>query len=496
MSKIGRLRLSSRDNFKIGIKSAKRCNILSSKEDDLLILTNKEFTTSDTYIDIDTSTNTIKRTLGTIGNKEDDINIYYHLYTMDWMQNKKYRELGLKLNLDYDCEKARSIYRDQVITIDPKFSTDLDDGFTITEDDINYIIDIHIADPTSYFDFKNPITSEFIDELKKRLCTCYIPFENKINHLLPENFMKCVTLISDGSDKRAITFRTILNKNDNTYSIEIFSTILQNIKNYTYEDYDKQVLQADNNIKEKYITICNKLLEIMNCRIDFNIDDLCHKFIEVFMIWVNHISGNKYSDFIVRTQEKPETEIDFSSIPEILRNLLNYSANYKFKDDPDRESSNVDYNLQKNFHYSLNLYNYSHVSSPMRRFIDMYNHLIIHNYTADELNSLLDRDSINIICDKLKYQKRISNAFELLNLLKINNDFKACVLEIKDEETNLVLLGLFNEELDIKKIILTKLPIKLDCDFKVKLFDILNIKLNYNSTLFKNHLFPFSITLL
>jgi len=486
MSKIGRLRLSSRDNFKISTKSAKRCNILSTKEDDLLILTNKEFSTSDTYIDIDTSTNTIRRTLGTIGNKEDDINIYYHLYTMDWMQNKKYRELGLKLNLDYDCEKERSIYRDKVITIDPKFSTDLDDGFTITEDDNKYIIDIHIADPTSYFDLKNPVTNEFIMELKKRLCTCYIPFENKINHLLPENIMKCVTLLSDGLDKRAITFRTILSKYDNTYSVEIFYTILQNIKNYTYEDYDKQVLQVDNNIKEKYITICNKLLEIMNCRIDFNIDDLCHKFIEVFMIWVNHISGNKYSDFIVRTQEKPETEIDFSSIPEILRNLLNYSANYKFKDG----------DLQKNYHYSLNLYNYSHVSSPMRRFIDMYNHLIIHNYTTNELKSLLDIDSINIICDKLKYQKRISNAFELLNLLKINNDFKACVLEIKDQDTNLVLLGLFNEEHDIKKIILTKLPIKLDCDNKVKLFDILNIKLNYNSTLFKNHIFPFSITLL
>ncbi len=486
MSKIGRLRLSSRDNFKIGSKSAKRCNILSSKEDDLLILTNKEFTTSDTYIDIDTSTNTIKRTLGTIGNKEDDINIYYHLYTIDWMQNKKYRELGLKLNLDYDCEKKRSIYKDQVITIDPKFSTDLDDGFTITEDDSKYIIDIHIADPTSYLDLKNPITNEFIMELKKRLCTCYIPFENKINHLLPENIMKCVTLMSDGLDKRAITFRTVLNKYDNTYSVEIFSTILQNIKNYTYEDYDKEVLQVDNIIKEKYIIICNKFLEIMNCRIDFNIDDLCHKFIEVFMIWVNYISGNKYSNFIVRTQEKPETEIDFSSIPKILKNLLNYSANYKFKDE----------NLQKNYHYSLNLYNYSHVSSPMRRFIDMYNHLIIHNYTTDELNSLLDRDNINIICDKLKYQKRISNAFELLNLLKINNDFKACVLEIKDQDTNLVLLGLFNEEHDIKKIILTKLPIKLDCDNKVKLFDILNIKLNYNSTLFKNHIFPFSITLL
>jgi hypothetical protein len=126
----------------------------------------------------------------------------------------------------------------------------------------------------------------------------------------------------------------------------------------------------------------------------------------------------------------------------------------------------------------------------------MYNHLIIHNYATDELKSLLDIDSINIICDKLKYQKRIANAFELLKLLKINNDFKACVLEIKDQDTNLVLLGLFNEEFDTKKIILTKLPIKLDCTNKIKLFDILNIKLNYNSTLFKNHIFPFSITLL
>jgi hypothetical protein len=46
------------------------------------------------------------------------------------------------------------------------------------------------------------------------------------------------------------------------------------------------------------------------------------------MIWVNYISGNKYSNFVIRTQEKPEIEIDFSYIPNILRNLLNFLNEY------------------------------------------------------------------------------------------------------------------------------------------------------------------------
>ena len=484
---IGRLCLSSRDNYIVKGKSVKKCHIISDRLEDKLITTSKEYMSNDIYIytDIEGDNNIIKRNLGIIGNKDDDKNIYYHLYTIDWMSKKKYYELGLRLNLDYDCKKNRYKYSDEVITIDPKFSIDLDDGFTIFEDNNKYIIDIHIADPTSYFDFKNPITHEIIKELKKRLCTCYIPFENKINHLLPMNIIKMVTLVRDGLNKRAITFRTILNKDDNTYNVEVLYTTIENIKNYTYEDYDTQVLQVDNNIKERYITICKKLLKIMDCKINFDINDLCHKFIEVLMIWVNYIAGNKYNNLLIRTQEKPEkSENNLEHIPDIIKTLLNFSANYKFKNEN-----------ENNFHYSLNVVNYSHISSPMRRFIDMYNHFIIHNYSIDDyLTIIINEDNITNICNIIKNQKRISNAYELIKILEKDNEFKAYIIDIKDISNKLVLLGLYNEKLNIKKILLTKLPIKTDNN--IKLFDTFNVKLNYNSALFKNHIYPFSITIL
>ena len=181
---IGRLVLSSRNTYKIGGKSAKQCVILSETMDNLLINTSKEFNPRDNYVLVDINKKQLVDNYGLIGNDVDDINIYHHLYTYFWMSNSKLSKYLKNWDLEYDICASREIYDEQVITIDPDGSTDLDDGFSLKFiDDISQL-DIHIADPTSYFDLSKDNTWTVLEELGSRISTCYIPLNNKIKHLL------------------------------------------------------------------------------------------------------------------------------------------------------------------------------------------------------------------------------------------------------------------------------------------------------------------------
>ena len=124
---IGRLVLSSRNTYKISGKSAKQCVILSESMDNILINTNKEFNPIDSYVLVDINKKQLVDNYGSIGNEQDDINIYNHLHTYFWLSNSKLSKYLKNWDLEYDICACREIYNEQVITIDPDGSNDLDD---------------------------------------------------------------------------------------------------------------------------------------------------------------------------------------------------------------------------------------------------------------------------------------------------------------------------------------------------------------------------------
>ena len=529
--RIGRLQLSTRNNYKINGKTAKKCFILdtiNNKEIDnkeidndkktVLIYTQKEFQ-PDKYVLVDINLKIVINTYGLIGNINDDLSIYYHMFTHSWLSNRKYDELFLKLffknNYEYDIVKERIIYENIVTTVDPEGSLDLDDGYYLFEDNDNYYLDIHIADPISYFNFSEDldITMNIFDELINRLNTCYIDCP-KINNLFPESFVKKVTLI--GENKRSILFKTIINKNNNNISFEIQKTIIKNkINNMSYEKFDEyinclpKVPSVNNNsIKNNIILVSNILIDNMNLnlpKINYNYKSISHNFIEIIMVWINFKTGNYLSNInnniIIRVQEKKISENSEkinTNVITFINNLLNFSASYKY----------IDSDKNNNFHNSLNLVNYCHISSPMRRFIDLYNHCIIHD-SFDFINKYFISHNINLthINYKIKKQKKISMAYDLIKFIHINKNyvFNAIILKIKnntdfendtDSENNtinkVVTLAIYSTELDFKKIIVTKIPY----NDTLKLYTNFKVKLCYNSSHFKNNIFPFSIVII
>jgi len=488
---IGRLVLSNRNIYKIpdGKKNsnARKCIILSENNDDILIKTNKSFHPRDNYIIIDKENNTILQNLGEIGNHLDDKNIYHELFTLNWMSNSKYNKLWhdyFSNNIAFDLNTSRNDYLHQVITIDPDNSIDLDDGFTLLSDDLFDYLDIHIADPVSYFNFNDENMIKIFDELSKRKNTCYIPNkDNKIIHLLPEFMINKISLlenINEGDYKRAITFRFKISKSNNDIDFNIIYTKLFNIKNKTYDSFDKELSV---NKKNNIINLTNKLIDIMNLKHDkITSNNISHEMIEIFMVLVNNYTGNFLQNHkkkgILRTQSNEDSEneiIDLNNIPLYAKDFLNHSANYKIINDNDN-----------NNHFSLGINNYCHISSPMRRFIDMINHLIL--YDIDYINKI----DINFINDIIKKQKKISNAYDLINFINIDNIMKGCVLDIFDN--NNILLVVYNETNNFKKIVNVEIP--QTTDLIIKKYLELDIQLFYNPNNFKSNKFPFSIKII
>jgi hypothetical protein len=486
---IGRLILSSRNTYKISGKSAKQCNILSEKMDNILINTTKDFNVKDNYVLVDVIKKQLIDNYGNIGEYNDDIKIFHHLCTYFWSSNSKLYMLFKDFNYQYDIVKEREIYLNDVTTIDPLGSVDLDDGFSLSFNKNIINLDIHISDPTSYFDLNQENTWLIMEELSKRLSTCYIPLNDKIKHLLPEinideqNLLNLTTLI--GENKRAISFCFVINLETNNVDFKIKYTILKKIINTTYEHFD-ETINKDIYYKNDLVKLCEFMIKKMNCNIEFNEENISHKLIEVFMIWTNYYVGNylynNKNKMFVRTQDK---HIDLGIvIPSYAKTFLNLGAIYELV-----ESKN-----DKNYlHYSLGITNYCHVTSPMRRFVDMINHLLLHDIDINlefynKLTNLIDIEQLNL---RLKTYKKLSNGYELLKHIQTINIFKACVFDKLDN--NKVLLVLYDKVNNFKKMIKAELPIAYDT---INKYEEINVQLFYDPYKFKSKSLPFSIKII
>ena len=523
---IGRLVLSDRNIFKIkaGNKqvSARKCNILSESKPDILVKTSKEFSSKDEYIKFDASTNTVIEGLGQVGLIDNDLDIYYHLFTNGWTSKSKYSKLWTDYleteppDLAISCDTQRVNYTHKVITIDPDGSVDLDDGFSFSYNNDFWNLDIHIADPVSWFNFSNQKFNQIFKELMVRLQSCYLTQSNnqEPTHLLPTNVVNLVSLLEIKSDsiiksRRAITFQFQISKQSKQIvNFNITHTNLTDIKNYTYSEYDEFINSVFNTeLKKELVKLSNVLRDVMGLSVQtypdiLDCNNISHRMIEMFMILTNLKGGNylihnlakPYT--IIRTQDEKDLgeDFDIQKVPEYARPYLSSSANY------------ISYNIsQSQTHYSLGISNYAHLSSPMRRFIDMLNHLGFYGIDFRNVGVLdldfdfdFDLDKIN---SQIKNQKKIYNGWNLVKFIKSHpelNKFRACLFDwVSNTNSNKIngLLVLKNKEQEFISMVNVELP-QIDKTIGLTKYLEFDIELYYNSSNFKSTKFPFSIKII
>jgi exoribonuclease R len=332
---------------------------------------------------------TVMEIIGKIGDKLVEFEFlrnYYNIRNNTWkidylrkvIDIKKLENINLKIP-DYE-----------VFSIDPKGSNDIDDAFHFKEIDKNlYEIGIHIASPTIFFE-------NDIEEILNRVSTIYLP--DKKYNLIPNIYAEDYCSLLENKNRYALSL--ILKIKDNKLlESNILKTVVKSIKNYNYDEFDKIIFN----------TYLNKFKEISKNFFKEEIEN-SHKLVENWMIYSNklvakYLIEKNYKNIIIRKHDKNDFNIDdnLDNLDNLDSSLLNYlkikrenSALYELY-----ESDNLNQT-----HSKMNNEFYTHFTSPIRRAVDQFIHLLIINQ-----KDIFEKEKLNIYIDKINTFTKNSRKF-------------------------------------------------------------------------------------
>jgi exoribonuclease R len=346
--------------------------------------------------------------IGNVGDRDSEIEhmrVYYCIKNNTWKTDNEKKNNDIKI-----LENIQNKEEDyEVFSIDPLGSKDIDDAFHFkiinNNNQSTYEVGIHIASPIHFFQ------NNYIDILN-RVSTVYLP--DKKYNMLPNIYAD--ELISLLENKKRFAISLIINiDNDKIISFKIIETIVKNIKNYDYDTFDKNYYKDTN------------LMEFMNLtKKFFDIDIIdSHKLVEYWMIYTNkfiakYLIDNNYSGIILRSHQINENKDKRYVIDNILNKYLKL-----------REENSAKYILyNKNdidicyTHSKLNNDYYTHFTSPIRRAVDFYTHLLLLNKLNINIDIKLE-DLINKINIFTKNCRKFDRTIRRLNFIYDIKDIEA-----------------------------------------------------------------------
>lgn len=365
-------------------------------------------------------------------------------------------ELKFKIT-DFDNKYRRDIRDRMIISIDPETSKDLDDAIYVKKlDNGNYFLGVSIADVSSYVQINTSIDEDAI------LRGTSVYYLNKVIPMLPFNISDHLCSLNQDEEKMCLTCDMEFDKQGNILSYNVFPAIMQNKCRMSYDevnDFYNKNIKRDGVSEEIYdqLLISKELHEILrnknitNGYIDFEIKEpkiildkdgvpidiqikksgIAQKMIEDFMISANQCVTMFANDleipFVYRIHDKPEFKKYENFIIESKK--LNFKILFDYhtltprkvyetlEANKDNENINIlrklmlrlmqkaKYSTQNIGHFGLALQDYTHFTSPIRRYSDLLIHRILwyfvfaKDYYSDEERRVL-RNKINDLIDQ------------------------------------------------------------------------------------------------
>ena len=318
----------------------------------------------------------------------------------------------------------REVLSGDIISIDPDGCRDIDDAFSIKPKNGDIIVDIHISDvyylltKLNIFDNVENVTSIYLDSYIKGMLPDLI--SSNIGSLLEKNkrFMLSIEITYNSENKSIVSTR-------------LRKTFGMVRKNYTYDNYPKKYNKYFECVSEIYRLITHQVMEVNDS----------HKFIEALMIVYNtifsHITSEK-SIQIYRIQQYNYDKKYTNNCDKPLQHFMDLI-----------QSNSAIYSTKKEGHSTLEISNYTHATSPLRRIVDLMNQEIFYSNRCNLLQKI-DLDYINLFNKNLKKTYRdihkILLAFNVYNnesystkcyIYDFNVDNNSCYLFFPDENMSI-----------------------------------------------------------
>lgn len=304
----------------------------------------------------------------------------------------------------YSIQDRRSTY---VFAIDPEGSTDFDDAFSITTNDEGQkVVSIYIANVAVWLEYLC-----LWNELTTRVSTIYMPDKRRL--LLPAVLTDQIFTLKQKQDNITMYLDVTIDTNGMVISDKTtYGNACINVKkNFVYEE--------DRLLKNEHY---KKLLDITH-KLDNTIEE-SHSLVSYWMIHTNTYFAGLLKDKNIGMFRSSSLKADLCVIPKdnITNEEYNMLKNFK--------TIHCDYvNASEDLnHIAMGLDMYTHITSPIRRVVDIYNQLCVQYYYGfiDELSN----DAISFIEDyssltgyinqQTKRIKKVQNSCNIIHMAMTN----------------------------------------------------------------------------
>jgi ribonuclease R len=380
---------------------------------------------------IDNQTTSIIQKLGNLSDPLVDEKIVLSLYN----KHDDFEPDVLQQARDYDKNVDASLYPDRrdirdmdFCTIDPVTAKDFDDA--ICYDGKNSILYVAIADVSSYVKPFGAIDAEAI----YRSFSIYLP--HRSIPMLPRELSETLCSLQAHVDRLAYVFEIHLNKESlEVTKTELYEAIIHSKRRFNYEEIDhffEGKLKAQNEDEKRIFNALTKLrvvtdrLKFQRLKVgyDFRNEELdmflndkglitdtivapetpSHALIEDCMLLANKAAATKYTHGVFRIHESPsQTKLQLlyqelagigmmiepqGSIKEIITNIQHQARERDLESEVDtliiRSQMQAKYAPFNAGHFGLGFEEYTHFTSPIRRYSDLIVHRLLKALAAND----------------------------------------------------------------------------------------------------------------
>jgi len=421
--------------------------------------------------------------LGTIFDPEIDHQvaaIEFDIPTNFSEKTKKEAKAFGKAIKNQDYKNRKDYTKLETFTIDPKTAKDYDDALSLVIDEEGRIhLYVHVADVSHYVEEGSMLDEEAV----LRGNTTYFP--GHAFPMLPEELSNELCSLKEGVARLTATVHMIFNKSGELQHHSFEKGVIKSAKRFTYEEA-KEVL--DQKIPSKHYKTLKNLENLYHLLkkhklergcVDLSTDenvlkidshgvptdvyvvqyDITHKIIEECMLKANELVAKelrkRLSPAIYRVHEKPDSE----NLAEFYR--FANSLHLKLPEEPtiadiqklfqEVEGTNLQKRLTTQYirsmklaaysdepigHFGLALTDYTHFTSPIRRYVDLIVHrqlfdpsyrphvkFIATNCSETERRSFKAENSV-LNLKKLRYLKKLQES-------KSYEEFDATITKVR-----------------------------------------------------------------
>lgn len=365
-----------------------------------------------------------------------------------------------EIDLAHIDPDRRDLRDQQIVTIDGESTKDFDDAVTVRKlENGNYFLGVHIADVAYYVEEGTPLDRE----AEERGTSVYLT--DRVISMLPRRLSNGICSLNPQVPRYTLSCEMEIDHRGEVVRYEIFPSLIQTTERMTYTDVNKILTDRDEATIERYRDLVpmfeemkelHEILEKMRYRrgaISFDdhesivkVDDegkpvaielrergISERMIESFMLAANETVAyhfqKQHLPFIYRIHEQPKEEklqrffefvtafgltvkgskehISAKELQQVLAKVEGTPEEPVISTMMLRSMQQARYDVEPVGHYGLAAEDYTHFTSPIRRYPDLMVHRLIRAYATKPIEKTTKEHFAEVLPDIAEHSSKM-----------------------------------------------------------------------------------------